>query len=70
MFKVENAPHPDVNPNAELGTVTVIGGDPAATYEVVYNPDPARYTSLQIFINVCTNSGCRCNDDEFYNLFR
>jgi hypothetical protein len=53
MFKVENAPHPDVNPNAELGTVTVIGGDPAATYEVVYNPDPADthpYRSLLMYV--------------------
>ena len=51
-FKVENAPHPDVSPNKDLGTVTVTGGAAAQTYEVVdNNSDSHPYKSLLMYID-------------------
>ena len=51
-FKVENAPHPDVTPNKDLGTVTVIGGAAAQTYEVVNTvSDSHPYASLLMYID-------------------
>ena len=51
-FKVENDVHPDVNPNKDLGSVTVIGGAAAATYTVTNStPDNHPYKSLLMYVD-------------------
>ena len=51
-FKVENAPHPDVDPSKDLGTVTVVGGAEAATYTVTNSdPDTHPYKSLLLYVD-------------------
>lgn len=51
-FRVENAPYPNTSPSKDLGTVTVIGGAAAQTYQVVStDSDSHPYASLLMYID-------------------
>ena len=72
-FKVENATYPNVDPNKDLGTVTVTGGAAAQTYEVVNNvSDSHPYRSLLMYIETqdvaVTMSNFKIHSDDVLSI--
>lgn len=74
-FKVENAAHPAVSPNEDLGSVTVTGGAASQTYEVLKNVlvnQSHPYASLLMYVDTrdvaVTMSNFKIHSDDVLSI--